>query len=812
VIRRHLRHLLGAIAVLAIAIGAVAAGTGDVRAAAPVCNGKAMYIVAHQDDTLLFQSPALLQEIQSGRCVQSVFLTAGDAGREATYWHEREVGSEAAYAVMAGVPDEWEGSTTTIEGKALTTRTLKGAPGISLIFMRLPDGNLDGEGYARYGNQSLLKLWRSANPGHGSPSITSITADDGSATYTYPQLLGTLEGLIAAYEPRLIATQNFNEALPEHLPGPDHPDHLVTAYMVRTAQESYAAPHQLIAYKDYDVSASPPNVTGTLLGAKQAAFFAYGMHDDETCVDEKSCDETSEYGNWLRRQYTTGKVTTGVVAQAGYAQEALPSASVALDGSRSSAQSGGALSYAWTQTKGPTVTLSSATAAKPTFTTPSHPTLLRFRLVVSDGSQTSAPDEVTVRVPASDPTPVAVVGPPQTVASGASVALEGSASYDPNSEPLSYAWLQVGGPTVTLSGATTPTPSFTAPAGPASLVFALTVSNGTETSAPANVTVTVKGTPPAFTSAAEATFSTAAEGSFTVGTTGSPAPAITRTAGTLPAGVTLTDNGDGTATLAGRPAVSSAPPGGTHKFEFTLRAKNSEGEATQAFALTVVNPGQGPSITSAASANADVGKPVQLALVSAGEPTPVLSLASGALPPGLTFTAGAGGTATIAGTPTADAAPAGGSTTYQVELRATNAVGSVGQTVTITVRGVEVPAPPTPTPPTGDQPPASSPPPSGGGSPPPPAAPQPKLSRGAVALKTGRAARKVVTVKGSAGASVTCRGHLPPGARCRVLGGGRIAVEARPSLRRVGTFKLTVRVSAAGGTAVRTLTVKIAKS
>jgi LmbE family N-acetylglucosaminyl deacetylase len=809
VIRPRFRRPFGAICLLAILLVGFGAGATDVRAAPPVCNAKAMYVVAHQDDTLLFQSPSLLQEIQSGRCIESVFLTAGDAGREATYWHEREAGAEAAYALMAGVADEWEGSTTTIGGKALTTRTLKGAPGISLIFMRLPDGNLDGEGYPRYGNQSLVKLWRSANPGHGSPSITSITADDGSATYTYPQLIATLEGLIAAYEPRLIATQNFNEALPEHLPGLDHPDHLVTAYMVRTAQESYVAPHQLVAFKDYDVSASPPNVTGTLLGAKQAAFFAYGLHDDETCVDEKSCDETSEYGNWLRRQYTTGKVTTGVVAHAGYFQEATPGATVAMDGSRSSDQSGGALAYEWTQTKGPTVTLSSATVAKPTFTTPSHPTVLRFKLVVRDGAVSSAPDEVTVRVPTSDPTPVAAAGPPQTVASGASVGLDGSASYDPNSEPLSYAWLQVGGPTVTLSGATTPTPSFTAPAGPTSLVFALTVSNGTQTSAPANVTVTVKGAPPSFTSAAAATFSTVAGGSFAVTASGAPAPAISLTAGALPAGVTLVDNGDGTATLAGTPGASSAPANGSHKFEITLRASSSEGEASQAFALTVVNPGQGPSFTSVASATADVGKPVGLALSATGEPAPVLSLASGTLPPGLTFAAGAAGTATISGTPAADAAPAGGSSSYQVELRATNVAGSVGQVLTIVVRDAEVaPAPPTP-----PEPPSPTPvsPPSGGGEPSVPA-PQPKLSRGVISLRTGRTARKVVQVKGAAGGTVTCRGHLPPGARCRVLGNGRIVIESRPSLRRAGNFRLKVRVSGAGGTAVRTLTVKIAFS
>jgi LmbE family N-acetylglucosaminyl deacetylase len=691
--------LATALIVLLAQLGAGEAG--EAVGAPPVCNGRAMYIVAHQDDTLLFQSPSLLQEIASGRCVESIFLTAGDGGREETYWHEREAGAEAAYAEMAGTADEWEASTTTVEGKALQTRTLVGDAAISLVFMRLPDGNLDGEGFPRYGNQSLLRLWRSANPGHGSPSIASITADDGSATYTYGQLVGTLEGLIDAYEPRLIATQNFNEALPEHPPGPDHPDHLVTAYLVRAAQESYLAPHQLIAFKDYDVSASPANVSGTLLGAKQAAFFAYGLHDDETCVDEESCDETSEYGNWLRRQYTTGKVTTGVVAHAGYFQEAVPSTTVALDGSRSSNQSGGSLTYGWTQTKGPTVALSSAAAAKPTFVTPTHPTLLRFRLIVSDGSAHSAPDEVTVRVPSSDPTPVALTGPAQTVGSGAGVELDGSASYDPNSEPLGYAWLQTGGPTVTLTGAATAKPTFTAPSGPATLVFSLTVGNGVQTSAPADVDVTVKGTPPAFTSVAATTFTTAEPGQFMVTASGAPAPTIGRVGGELPAGVSLVDHGDGTATLSGRPLPSTAPVGGSHTYEIALRASSVEGQAAQAFALTVVNP---------------------------------------------------------------------------------------------------VPAPTSPGP--------AAPPASGGGGAPVVAA-APKLSRSVVSLRAGRATRKVIRVIDATGARIRCAGRLPVGARCRVLKGGRVAIESRPILRRAGRYRLTIRISGAGGTVTRPLTVKV---
>ena len=50
---------------------------------------------------------------------------------------------------------------------------------------------------------------------------------------------------------------------------------------------------------------------------------------------------------------------------------------------------------------------------------------------------------------------------------------------------------------------------------------------------------------------------TSSPGTFTVTTTGSPTPAISET-GALPSGVTFTDNGNGTATLAGTPAAGTA--------------------------------------------------------------------------------------------------------------------------------------------------------------------------------------------------------------------------------------------------------------
>lgn len=76
--------------------------------------------------------------------------------------------------------------------------------------------------------------------------------------------------------------------------------------------------------------------------------------------------------------------------------------------------------------------------------------------------------------------PVANAGPDQTVNEGTTVTLDGSAS---TGQDLSFQWVQLAGPPVVLTGATTATPSFTAPLlaggfGSQVLTFQLTVTRG----------------------------------------------------------------------------------------------------------------------------------------------------------------------------------------------------------------------------------------------------------------------------------------------------------------------------------------------
>jgi hypothetical protein len=87
--------------------------------------------------------------------------------------------------------------------------------------------------------------------------------------------------------------------------------------------------------------------------------------------------------------------------------------------------------------------------------------------------------------------PVADAGADQAVLSGATVQLDGSASSDPDDDPLTYSWTQIGGPQAVLTDEETATPTVQAPHGPANLTFQVTVSDDESRSDTDTVTVAV---------------------------------------------------------------------------------------------------------------------------------------------------------------------------------------------------------------------------------------------------------------------------------------------------------------------------------
>jgi hypothetical protein len=271
--------------------------------------------------------------------------------------------------------------------------------------------------------------------------------------------------------------------------------------------------------------------------------------------------------------------------------------------------------------------------------------------------------------------------------------------------------------------------------------FTIMASNGVGSNATQSFTLTVDQAP-AITSADNTTFTVGSAGSFTVTSAGYPTPSVCET-GTLPSGVTFHKNGNGTATLSGTPAAGS---GGT--YVVTITASNGVGsEATQKFTLTVDNS---VAITSASSATFVAGTAGSFPVLAGGFPTPSLS-ESGALPSGVSFIDNGNGTASLSGTPAADA---GG--VYPLTILVSNGVGSpASQPFTLTVKQA------------------------------------PAISSGDDAtFMTGSAGSFTVTSSGYPTPSLSESGALPPGVTFQDNGNGTATLSGAPV--QGGVYDLTI--------------------
>lgn len=161
-----------------------------------------------------------------------------------------------------------------------------------------------------------------------------------------------------------------------------------------------------------------------------------------------------------------------------------------LDGSASFDLDNDPLTYLWTAPEG--ITLSDPTSATTDFMAPfvEEDTVYTFTLVVNDGTDNSDPDEVQVTVLQVNHPPVANAGASRNVVEGSSVSLDGSGSYDPDGDALSYTWNALD--PIVLFNPNSVAPSFILPqvTENTSYRFTLVVNDGALTSQPDTVTIT----------------------------------------------------------------------------------------------------------------------------------------------------------------------------------------------------------------------------------------------------------------------------------------------------------------------------------
>jgi hypothetical protein len=256
---------------------------------------------------------------------------------------------------------------------------------------------------------------------------------------------------------------------------------------------------------------------------------------------------------------------------------------------------------------------------------------------------------------------------------------------------------------------------------------------------PGSFTISTNDPAPSNTSGVNGTFNTTTSG-------GLPGDAALTETGSLPAGLTFHDNGDGTAAISGTPAAGS---GGTYIFNLTA-SNGIAPDTSQSFTLFVDGP---PSITSSAAAAFTTGTAGSFTITTSGLPFSAIS-ESGPLPAGLTFADNHDGTATISGTPAVFA-----DGTYVLSLSADNGLApTASQSLTLAV----------------DQPPSIT-------------------SAGAATFAADATNSFTVTTTGFPSAAISESGPLPPGISFIDNGNGAATFFADlPATVVGGTYPLTL--------------------
>ncbi|KAF2800570.1 hypothetical protein K505DRAFT_355540 [Melanomma pulvis-pyrius CBS 109.77] len=248
-----------------------------------------IYFSAHPADSLLFQNPDLFHDFYVFKCITVVVFTSADRGITGNFSNSLERGLEDAYSYMAGRPmseTAWSETRVKLNGKAVLIRSLRETSNVQILYLRLPDGATDGEGYAANNKESLKKLYRK--------KIRTVTAIDGSATYTLDTLKGLIATVLKQRKARDIRVLDFKTPVPEQNEMTyDHTDHSVSARIVVEVLKRDKIKGNLTGYAGSFMRKLDPTINGTEFTIKVDTFFQYASHDKHMCQDYVKCLEKS---------------------------------------------------------------------------------------------------------------------------------------------------------------------------------------------------------------------------------------------------------------------------------------------------------------------------------------------------------------------------------------------------------------------------------------------------------------------------------------------------------------------------------------
>ena len=370
--RRSRASLLGLVLAFLAATALLFAAIVDNAEAA----GKTVLIVApHPDDDLLYGAGVAARALANGDTVKVVFMTNGDLLGATTVREVEGVNAQTQYIgtteddlMFLGYPDgglwhilHWQPSATDVYVARQGTSATYGIRGL---------GRTDYHNY-RFGTH---------------------------ATYNRANILADLEDILATYRPDDVYTTSQYDGAS---------DHAATRWLVKTAlaarvtaDPTYAPtfhttfvdwphssdwPASMNAAADFTEPSGLSSYTPLVWSARESFPVPTAMQSTDYPTNPKylavnahvSQGGTSGIlGRYIHRDEffwvdpIVAAANSAPGANAGPAQTAIEKTVAQLDGRSSTDPDGDPLYYAWTQTGGPSVTLSDSTSVRPTFSAP----------------------------------------------------------------------------------------------------------------------------------------------------------------------------------------------------------------------------------------------------------------------------------------------------------------------------------------------------------------------------------------------------------------------------------------------------------
>ena len=377
-------------------------------------HAKTLVVSPHPDDDVISSSGVIYRALQDGEQVRVVYITNGDI-------------SSTSEGILR-------------QGSAVNGEAFLGMIESNLIFLGYPDGSL----FTMYDLYPNSTDWYQTNPN----GQTTTYGTRGLGSEDYHMYRFASHANYNGYNVILDLSTIINEFRPDHIFMPsahdNNSDHATTNMLVNAALSSVVSgaptysptihifiiwppdpnswpnPWDPTAYfvqipdlsttgLDWNVQRESLDVPFSMqsknlpANQKQLALDAHNSQDIVWL--EQYCHKDEFF--WVSQYNSTN---TPPIVNAGLDQTVSGGAIVQLNGTGSyDADPGDTLTYQWRQVGVPTVTLSNANVAQPTFTAPSGlalDTTLSFELVVSDGKVTSVPDGVNVNVLSAQPQPV----------------------------------------------------------------------------------------------------------------------------------------------------------------------------------------------------------------------------------------------------------------------------------------------------------------------------------------------------------------------------------------------------------------------